>query len=84
MSDTAAPTDCLHCAINDLVRERIEGRTADLAELAAMVAESLADLILLAPKEDQGKLLADALAQFGSVFLEKGNEMEAGASSATH
>jgi hypothetical protein len=85
MSDTTTTTtDCLHCAINDLVRERMEGQTADLAELASMVAESLADLILLAPKDEQGKLVADALAHFGSMFLEKGNEMEAGASSSTH
>jgi hypothetical protein len=82
MADT--PSDCLHCEINELVRERIEGRTADLADLAAMVAESLADLVLLAPKESQGKLVADALAHFGSVFLEKSGEVEPGTSSATH
>jgi hypothetical protein len=84
MADTTAPTDCLHCAINELVRERIEGQTADLADLAAMVAESLADLVLIASKEDQGKLMADALAHFGSVFLEKSGEIEPGESRATH
>ena len=73
-----APTDCLHCEINDLVQQRIEGRTVDLAELAAMVAESLADLILLAPKDAQAKLMADALAHLGGVFLEKGEEAEGG------
>jgi hypothetical protein len=82
MADT--PNDCLHCAINDLVRERIEGQTADLAELAAMVAESLADLVLLAPVEDQPKLMADVLAHFGSVFLEKSNEIDSASKGATH
>jgi hypothetical protein len=82
MSDT--PDDCLHCDINDLVRERIEGGAADLAKLAAMVAESLADLVLLAPKEDQSRLMADALAHFGSMVLEKSDELDAGRSGATH
>jgi hypothetical protein len=35
------------------------------------MAESLIDLILLAPEEDQSKLLATAIAQFGQAFLEK-------------
>ena len=78
------PTDCLHCEINDLVQQRIEGRTADLGELAAMIAESLADLILMAPKDAQSKLMADALAHFGGVFLEKGEEAEGGRSGARH
>ena len=60
------------------MQQRIEGQTVDLAELAAMVAESLADLILMAPKDAQAKLMADALAHFGSVFLEKGDEAEGG------
>ena len=44
-------SDCLHCDINDLVEKRLEREGADLAELAGRVAESLADLILLAPAE---------------------------------
>jgi hypothetical protein len=82
MPDT--PDECLHCDINELVRERIEGGTADLAKLAAMMAESLADLVLLASKEDRAGLMADALAHFGSMVLEKGDELEAGRSGATH
>jgi hypothetical protein len=78
------PNECLHCEINDLVQERLEGRAADLGDLAAMVAESLADLILLARKEDQPALMADALAHFGSVFIEKSNEIEGGGSGARH
>ena len=81
---TNTPTECLHCEINDLVRERMEGQTVDLAELAAMVAESLADLVLLAPKESQAKLMADALAHFGSIFLDKSTELDGEVPTATH
>jgi ABC-type tungstate transport system substrate-binding protein len=76
--------DCLHCDINDLVRERIEGGASDLAKLAAMVAESLADIVLLASKEDRAALMADAIAHFGSMVLEKGSEIDAGGSGSTH
>jgi hypothetical protein len=79
-----APDDCLHCDINDLVRERIEGGATDLAKLAAMMAESLADLVLLAPKEERATLMADALSHFGNMVIEKGNEIEAGGSGSTH
>ena len=41
-------TDCLHCEINDLVQRRMKEGETDLGELAAMMVESLADLILLA------------------------------------
>ena len=78
------PDDCLHCDINDLVRERIEAGTVDLAKLASMVAESLADLVLLAPKEDRATLMADVLSHFGNMVIEKGAEIEAGGSGSTH
>ena len=71
-------SDCLHCDINDLVEKRLEREGADLAELAGRVAESLADLILLAPAEDQAKLMADVLGNFGQMFLEKSGAIEAG------
>jgi hypothetical protein len=77
-------SDCLHCDINDLVEKRLEREGADLAELAGRVAESLADLILLAPAEDQAKLIADVLGNFGQVFLEKSGAVEAGESSQRH
>jgi hypothetical protein len=64
-------SDCLHCDINELVRERIERGDADLAELTAMMVESLAEVILLAPASEQGKIMADALAHFGQMILEK-------------
>jgi hypothetical protein len=75
--------ECLHCEINQLVQERMQGGEDDLAALASMIVESLADLILLAPDAEQSKLMADALSQFGHIFLEKSVEAEGG-SSATH
>ena len=74
----------MHCDINDLVEKRLEREGADLAELAGRVAESLADLILLAPAEDQAKLMADVLGNFGQMFLEKSGAIEAGESSQRH
>lgn len=74
-------SDCLHCDINELVEKQLELEGADLGELAAKVVESLADLILLAPPEDQSKLMADVLANFGQVFLEKSEAPEAGETS---
>jgi len=64
-------SDCLHCDINALVQKHMEREGADLAELAARMTESLADLILLAPENEQSKLMADALANLGQAFLEK-------------
>jgi hypothetical protein len=64
-------SECLHCDINELVDKHLEREGADLVELAAKVAESLADLILLAPSDDQSKLMANILANFGQVFVEK-------------
>lgn len=77
-------SDCLHCDINDLVEKRLEREGADLADLAARVAESLADLILLAPQADQSKLMADVLSNLGQAFLEKSGAIEADESSPRH
>ena len=41
------------------------------AEVAAKVTEVLADLILMAPPDEQSKLMADILANLGSFLLEK-------------
>jgi hypothetical protein len=65
-------SECLHCDINDLVQKHIESSdTVDLPKVASMIVESLADFILSAPAEEQAYIMADALAQFGHVFLEK-------------
>ena len=78
-------SDCLHCDINDLVQKHIEGNdTADATELVAKVVESLVDLIIsVTPESEQAKLIADALAHFGQVYLEKSGAVEGG-SVATH
>jgi hypothetical protein len=59
-------SDCLHCDINEVVREHIERtKTVDLAGLAADMAESMAELILLAPEDQQGAMLAEAIRHLG-------------------
>ena len=71
---------CLHCAINEVVREHIDGQeTVDVADLAALMAESLVELILFAPEEEQGKLLASTIAHLGHAFLGKSGEIEGSA-----
>jgi hypothetical protein len=77
-------SDCLHCDINELVYKWLERDGADLAELAGRVAESLADMILLAPPADQSKLMADVLANFGQMYLEKSGAIEGEESSRRH
>jgi hypothetical protein len=82
--DESSSESCLHCEINDLVQEYIEGEEkVDIVELAARVAESLVELILLAPEEEQGKLLAATIAHLGNTFLEKSGAIE-GDSNMTH
>ena len=82
--DESASESCLHCEINEVVREYIEGQeNVDIADLAARMAESLVDLILLAPEEEHGKLLAATIAHLGHAFLGKSGEIEDG-SNMTH
>jgi hypothetical protein len=76
-------SDCLHCDINQLVQQRLERGDTNLAEMASMMVESLADLVLLAPENEQPNLMAYALSGFGQMFLEKSGAVEGG-SSATH
>jgi hypothetical protein len=76
-------SDCLHCDINQLVQQRLECGDTDLGEVASMLVESLADLILLAPEDERPNLMAYALSGFGQMFLEKSGAVEGG-SSATH
>jgi hypothetical protein len=74
---------CLHCEINQLVEDRIKGGGAELGDLASMMIESLADLILLAPDNEQAQLIAYAMSDLGQTLLEKSGAVEGG-SSATH
>jgi hypothetical protein len=75
--DESSSESCLHCEINDLVQEHIEGQEkADIVVLAAKMAESLVDLILFAPEDEQAKLLAATIANLGHAFLEKSGVIE--------
>jgi hypothetical protein len=81
--DDRSSDSCLHCEINDLVQEHIEGQEkVDIVGLTANMAESLVDLVLLAPEEEQAKLLAVTISHLGHVFLEKSGAIEAGSDTA--
>jgi len=70
---------CLHCDINDIVREHVEAggdAPINLPELIAKVSESLVDLIMLGPEEQWGNLLAEAMREIGDAFLEKSGVVE--------
>jgi hypothetical protein len=70
---------CLHCEINELVREHIDVAGDDqinLPDLVAKVGESLVDLILLGPEDQWGDLLAAAIRDIGQMFLEKSGAVE--------
>jgi hypothetical protein len=78
-------SECLHCDINELIRERLEQPAgADIADLAGRMAESLAELILLAPESEHAKLMADTLAYFGQCFLERSGAIDGEAGAARH
>jgi len=69
-------SDCLHCEIHDMLESHLQSEQADLAEIAARVAEVLADLILMAPPGEQTMLMADVLANLGGMVLEKSQESD--------
>ena len=77
-------SECLHCDINQLAQERMDRGDIDLADLTSMIAEALADWILMAPEADQAKLLADAMVQLGQMYLEKSGAIDGEGSRATH
>ena len=64
-------SECLHCEIHELLESQLQGKEANLVEIAAKVTEVLADLILMAPPDEQSNLIADVLANLGSFLLEK-------------
>ncbi|HEY6858686.1 MAG TPA: hypothetical protein VI358_02755 [Pseudolabrys sp.] len=64
-------SDCLHCEILELLESRLQNQEVNLAEVAGKVTEVVADLILMAPPDEQSTLMADVLANLGSFLLEK-------------
>ena len=71
-------SDCLHCDIHEMLESHLQSEQADLGEIAARVTEVLADLILLAPQEEQAMLLASVVANLGGMVLEKNEEADPG------
>jgi hypothetical protein len=69
-------SDCLHCEILELLESRLQNQEVNLAEVAAKVTEVVADLILMAPPDEQSTLMADVLANLGSFLLEKKEEVD--------
>jgi hypothetical protein len=69
-------SDCLHCDILEMLQSHHEGKEADLAEVAAKVTEVLADLILMAPPEEQVMMMADVIAILGGMVVEKSQEAD--------
>jgi hypothetical protein len=69
-------SDCLHCDIHELLDSQLEGKEANLGEIAVKVMEVLADLIVMAPPDDRATLMADILANLGSFVLEKKEEAD--------
>ena len=67
-------SDCLHCDIGALVEEHLKQEHPDIAQMASMIAQSLAEFILHAPQHEQANLLADALTTLGASFLDKQDE----------
>jgi len=75
-------SDCLHCDINDLVRERIEGQeNIDLADMVARMAESLAETIMLGPQDQWAVLLAEAIRHLGNTVV---TDVQGGGSDTAH
>jgi hypothetical protein len=70
-------SECLHCEIHELLESHLQSQQeTNLAELAAKVTEVLADMILMAPPDEQSTLMADILANLGSFVLEKKDDAD--------
>jgi hypothetical protein len=69
-------SDCIHCQIHDLLESHLQNPEVNVADIAFNVTEVLADLILMAPPDDQGTMIADVLRNLGHFILEKKEEAE--------
>jgi hypothetical protein len=67
-------SDCLHCDIHEMLQVHLQAEHADLSEIAAKVTEVLADLILMAPPDEQCMMMADVVANLGGMVIEKSQE----------
>ena len=64
-------SDSLHCDIHELLEGQLQSQEVNLAEIAAKVTKVLADLVLMAPPDEQSMLIADILANLGGFLIEK-------------
>jgi hypothetical protein len=69
-------SECLHCEIHEMLESHIQGEEVNLVEIAAKVTEVLADIIVMAPPDEQSALMADILANLGSFVLEKKDDAD--------
>jgi hypothetical protein len=69
-------SDCLHCDIHDMLDEHLQGEQADLSVIADKVTEVLADLILIAPADEQTLLMAHVVSSLGSMVFQKTQEAD--------
>ena len=79
----AAEDECLHCQVMDLIEARVEAGETDIGELASLVAESLAEIVLMATPDDQPKLMADVIRAFGHASGRR-ESIDVGGSGAAH
>jgi hypothetical protein len=70
-------SDCLHCDIHEILESQLQSQEVNLAEIAAKVTEVLADLILMAPPDEQSMLMADILGNLSSFLVEKKESADA-------
>jgi len=71
-------SDCLHGEIHDMLGSHLNEDSADLSEIAAKVTEVLADLITMAPPEQQTLMMASVVANLGTMVFEKSQQPSGG------
>lgn len=79
-----ADDECLHCQVMDLIEAHVQAGETDIGELASLVAESLAEIVLMAEPADQPKLMADVIRAFGHAYLVKSESIPAGTTGPAH
>jgi hypothetical protein len=67
-----------------MVDERIAAGGADAVSLAALIAESLVDVILRVPEQEQARLMAHTRAALGHLLLQESVGVDGGGSGSTH
>jgi hypothetical protein len=71
-------SDCLQCEIHDMLQSHLNEDGADLSQIAAKVTEVLADLVTMAPLEQQTLMMASVVANLGTMVFEKSQQQNGG------